>query len=341
MNRFTLVNARSVAEAAQSSSAVAELMRHADRSPGVATVLKAGGIDLLDLMKENLLTPDRVVNLGGIPDLDRISVTDAGLKIGAMATLATLAGHPLVLARARILAQAAAASASPQIRNMATLGGNILQRPRCWYFRAKEFRCLRKGGDHCYALDGQSQYHAVFDNNICAIVHPSTVATVLAALNARVELVDAHGEVRKVSLADFLLSPGQDLTRETDIRDGEILLAVEIPPCPATSRCAWLKQGERASSDWPLADVAVCLDFDNQQICRTATIVLGAAAPTPHRARSAEARLVGRVVDASVASEAGRAALDGATPLAGNAYKIPLLETLVRRAVLQAASGAA
>ena len=335
MNRFALLIATSIDEAARESSTVSELMRHPEQPPGVASnVLKAGGIDLLDLMKENLLTPDRVVSLRDIPELKGIVGDENGLRIGAMETLAALANHPLVRARAAIVAQAAAASASPQIRNVATLGGNLLQRPRCWYFRAREFHCLRKGGDHCYALEGESQYHAVFDNSICAIAHPSTLATCLLALDASVELVDASGAMRKIKLSEFFVSPQDDPTRESRIRNGEILIAVYIPSSPDTSRCVWLKQGERNSSDWPLVDVAVCLDFNQEDQCTNATVVCGAVAPTPHRSRSSEALLVGRAINSDVARDAAHAALDGAMPLAKNAYKLPILEALLRRAIM-------
>ena len=339
MNPFALVNARTIAEATRTSATVAGLMAGSGGSPASdVSIVKAGGIDLLDLMKETLLSPDRILNLREIPGLDQIAVKVDGLRIGAMATLAALAGHPFVRDHFKILAHAAAASASPQIRNVATAGGNLLQRPRCWYFRAKEFHCLKKGGDHCFAHNGENRYHAVFDNDLCAIVHPSTIATVLMALGASVELVDARGMTRKVGLAEFFVSPSVDLTRENNIGNGEILTAVEVPSIRAESRCAWLKQGERDSADWPLADVAVVLDFDAEDKCARATIVLGAAAPAPRRARSAEALLVGRKIDGAVAMEAGRAALDGATPLARNSFKLPLVETLVRRAISQAAA---
>jgi xanthine dehydrogenase YagS FAD-binding subunit len=235
------------------------------------------------------------------------------------------------------VADALRSSASPQIRNVATLGGNLLQRPRCWYFRAAEYRCLRKGGGHCFAISGENQYHAIFDNRPCAIVHPSTVATALVALGAAVELAGAGGAARSLPLEDFFVPPDKDLQRENDLKQKEILTAVVLPPLPANARMAHLKQGEKDSFDWPLADVAVRLDISADGRCDSASIVLGAAAPTPHRVKSAEAVLTGKRIDENTAREAGRAALDGATPLAKNAYKLPLFETLVRRAILKAA----
>jgi len=339
MNRFAWAGARTISQAAAAASTtVADAMTLSpdamERSE--TSVVKAGGIDVLDLMKENLLAPRQVVSLTEIAGLDAIGEDGAGLRIGATVTLARLADHPALRQRYPALADAAGGSASPQIRNVATLGGNLLQRPRCWYFRAAEYRCLRKGGGHCYAIPGENQYHAVFDNTPCAIVHPSTAATVLVALGATVELTNAAGAGRRVLLEDFFVAPGSDIQRENDLKPHEILTAILLPPLPASLRMAHLKQGERDSFDWPLADVAAVLDLDQEGVCRRAGIILGAAAPVPHRARAAEAALTGRRIDDSVARDAGRAALDGATPLAKNAYKLPLFEVLVRRAILAA-----
>lgn len=340
MKRFSWVSPKTVSEAASIASTVmAEAMTAADDEPGPAkeTLIKAGGIDLLDLLKEGLVEPGTVVSLGGIPQLDAIvNEADGSLRIGAMATLASIADHPLVRRRYPTFAGAIAASASPQIRNMATLGGNLLQRPRCWYFRAAEYRCLRKGGGHCFALSGENQYHAIFNNMPCAIVHPSTAATVLVALGATLELVNANGKVRQSLLEDFFVTPDKDVTRENNLQSQEILTAIRVPALGAGVRMAHLKQGEKDSFDWPLADVAVVLDLASNGNCRSAAIILGAAAPVPYRAKAAERILSGRPIDEAVAQEAGRAALDGAAPLSKNAYKLPLFETLVRRAILAA-----
>ena len=333
MNRFAWMAARTVAEAAASASTtVAEAMT----APGDAAVIKAGGIDLLDLMKESLLTPGTVVSLTAIPGLDAIVEADGGWRIGSMVTLATLADHPGLQRRYSALTDAVQASASPQIRHVATLGGNILQRPRCWYFRAVETRCLRKGGGHCFAIPGENQYHAIFDNMPCAIVHPSTAATALVALGAMVELEDAEGGTRRVLLEDFFVLPDRDLQRENDLRTHEILTAIFLPSLPSSVRMAHSKVGQKESFDWPLADVAVVLDVDPDNVCERASIVLGAAAPVPHRATAAEAVLTGKRIDVSAATEAAHASLEGAVPLSHNAYKLPLFETLVRRSILQA-----
>ena len=344
MNSFAWSAARTTHEAAAAATTtVADAMCTAPDADeaALAGVVKAGGIDLLDLLKERLLAPAMLVSLSAIPGLDGIEEqSDGSVRVGAMVSLANLAAHALLRRRWPALCDAVAGSASPQIRHVATLGGNLLQRPRCWYFRAAAFHCLRKGGGHCFAIQGESQYHAVFDNSTCAIVHPSTAATVLVALGATVELTDVHSVVRRVLLEEFLVSPRHDVQRENDLQPHEILTAILLPPLSEDLHMVHLKQGEKDSFDWPLADVAVVLDIGSDGICRRAAIVLGAAAPVPHRASAAQAALVGKRIDVGVVRAAARAALDGATPLAKNAYKLPLFETLVRRAIVKAADGA-
>ena len=301
--------------------------------------MKAGGIDLLDLMKEGLLAPAKVVSLQRrSPGLDAIEA-GAGRRLAHRRDGDAWPSSPTHAVRAQrypALADAVASSASPQIRNVATLGGNLLQRPRCWYFRAAEYHCLRKGGGHCFAIAGENQYHAIFDNRLCAIVHPSTAATALVALGATVELATPRARCAEVLLEDFFVPPDRDMQRENDLKPHEILTAVILPALPAGARMAHLKQGREGSFDWPLADVAVAARLGADGRCASAAIVLGAAAPVPHRAKAAEACSSARRIDESAAGAAGRAALDGATPLARNAYKLPMFETPVRRAILKA-----
>jgi len=341
VKRFAWMSAKTVAEAANAASTtVARAMTIAPDTvhESDAVIVKANGIDVVDLLKEGLLRPSKIVSLRNVPGLDRITEDqDGGLRIGAMVTLGALAGNATVRQRYPALADATGGSASPQIRNVATIGGNLLQRPRCWYFRSEAFHCLRKGGGHCFAISGENEYHAVFDNMPCAIVHPSTAASVLVALGATIELTNARGVKRKLMLEDFFVSPAKDLQRENDLQPQEIMTAICLPKMGPSARMAHLKQGEKDSFDWPLADVAVVVDLNSDGICRKASVILGAAAPVPHRARAAEAALTGRRIDEMVAAEAGHAALDGATPLSKNAYKLPLFETLVRRATLQIA----
>ena len=302
-------------------------------------VPKAGGMDLLDLMKEGLLAPRRVVNIRALGQLRGVTEESAGtVRIGAGMTLAEIASHPLV-ARYPALAQAAARSASPQIRNVATLAGNLLQRPRCWYFRSAHHHCARKGGAACFAFTGENQYHAIFGHDGCAIVHPSTPATALVALGATLEIAGAKGR-RMLALEDFFVLPERDILHENVLAEGEIVTAIVLPRQEARSRSVHLRQGQMDSFDWPIADVAVAVVLDPDGTCRRASIVLGSAAPTPWRASRAEAALAGKRIDEETARIAARAALEGAQPLSHNAYKVPVLETLVHRALLEAAQGA-
>jgi xanthine dehydrogenase YagS FAD-binding subunit len=340
MKRFEWISAPDVPAAAQArSTLVADAMRTKSGRPATgAVVLKAGGIDLLDLMKEGLLEPGRIVNLRDIPELARISEEpDGTLRIGSMVTLAQLAADPAVRARHAALADAAGRSASPQIRHVATIGGNLLQRPRCWYFRALHHHCARKGGTTCFAFAGENQHHAIFGHDGCAIVHPSTAATALVAFNASVELFAAKRGKRVVALEKFFLGPSEDLSRENDLKSGEILTAVVLPPARPGMRSAHLRQGELESFDWPIADVAVVIEVDTNGVCRRASVVLGAAAPVPYRAKGAEAALVGKLISEDTARGAAAAAIAGAAPLSKNAYKLLVFEALARRAILSAA----
>jgi xanthine dehydrogenase YagS FAD-binding subunit len=343
MNPFVWTAPGALEEAAGAGAGtVADAMvSYFGQPPKAGAVLKAGGIDLLDLMKEGLLTPSRIVNLRMLPGLDGIVQDgDGGVHVGANVTLAQLAGHTLVRARYRALADAADASASPQIRAVATIGGNLLQRPRCWYFRSAQHHCARKGGDACFAFAGENQYHAIFGHAGCAIVHPSTAATALVALDASIELARVGGANRVVRLEDFFLLPEVDLHRENDLKPGEILTAILLPPQAEGARSIHLKQGEKEAFDWPIADVAAVLETGRDGTCRRASIVLGAAAPVPYRARQAEAALMGKTLSDEIARSAAHAALAGAAPLSKNAYKLPIFEALVRRAILGVAGRA-
>jgi xanthine dehydrogenase YagS FAD-binding subunit len=343
MKSFEWSNPHVLADAAEAGTGtVADAMASQNGRPSTDTiVLKAGGIDLLDLMKEGLLTPRRIVNLRAVPDLDGIAREgDGDTRVGANVTLAQLANDTVIRTRYRALADAARTSASPQIRAVATIGGNLLQRPRCWYFRSLYHHCVRKGGSSCFAFAGENQYHAIFDHNGCAIVHPSSAATALVAFGAKLELASAGGASRIVPLNEFLVPPEVDMQRENDLKPGEVLVAIRLPPRAEGVRSAHLKQGEKEAFDWPIADVAAVLEIASDGVCRGASIVLGAAAPTPHRASAASAALIGRSINDATARAAGRAALTGAVPLTKNAYKLPIFETLVRRTILAAASQA-
>ena len=341
MNRFEWSSARVLGAATRAGSVtVVDAMLAQGGQPGTnAVILKAGGIDVLDLMKEGLLSPSRVVNLRDIPELGRIvEEADGTLRVGSMVTLAQLAQHPLIRTRYSALAQAAGQSASPQIRQVATIGGNLLQRPRCWYFRSLHHRCLRKGGEACFAFTGENQYHAVFGQNGCAIVHPSTAATVLVAFNAKAELVNAQGNRRVIALETFFLTPDKDSRRENNLKPGEILTSVVLPESMHGVRSSYLRQGELDSFDWPIAEVVAVVELDAVGVCRQASVVLGAAAPVPYRAKKAESALIGKRISDEIARRAANAAVSDAAPLSENAYKLPVFEALVRRALLSATS---
>ena len=330
--RFEWVDAKSVEEA------IAALARE-EGDIGHSPLAKAGGVDVLDRLKEGLDTPGRLVNLRTVPGLDRIEeIEGGGLSIGALATLAHLDLDPKVRARYPALADAAGHAATPNVRQAATLGGNLLQRPRCWYFRSADFHCLKKGGGHCFAQEGENDYHAIFGNRLCAIVHPSAAAVALTALGAEIEIAGPKKK-RTLPIEDLFVRPELDVHREHALDSDEILTAVRLPALPAGARNAYLKLGEKESFDWPIAEAAVRLDFETPEggKVKNARIVLGAAAPIPWRAKQAEAALAGRPVTPETARTAAKAAVEGATPLAHNAYKIPILETIVRRAILAAA----
>lgn len=301
------------------------------------SALKAGGVDLVDLMKEQIASPSRVVNIRAIKELDYVKLDDAdgSLRLGPLVTLGRLSEEPIVRQRFTALADAAGHAATPQIRNMATLGGNLLQRPRCWYFRNQMFPCRKKGGEICYAQEGESQYHAIFNNQLCAIVHPSATACALVAMKATLQLTSARDK-RDVKADEFFILPNVDLHHENQLRDDEMITEVRVPALPAGAKSAYIKQGEKESFDWPVSECAVVLENDGGK-CKSASIVLGAAAPIPHRATEAEAALVGQSINPETARAAAKAALEAARPLANNRYKVALFTTVITRTVLAAA----
>jgi xanthine dehydrogenase YagS FAD-binding subunit len=328
MQSFEWVDATSVQQAAT-------LLTEGDANRPV--VAKAGGMDLLDLMKEGIISPSRVVNLKSIKGLDEIRFSEVeGLDLGTLVTLSRIANAPEVRQRYAALAEAARHAATPQVRNAATIGGNLLQRPRCWYFRSEHFH--HTGSDIAgYARDGENQYHAIFDNARSAIVHASTPATALVAYDARVELSGVQGKPHGVALKDFFLPPDTTRDRDTLIEAGEVLTRVVVPPPAAGTRAAYHKQTERDSYDWPICDVAVVLQMEGRRV-RAASIAMGWVAPMPRRAVESEQLLTGRGLSDNLVREAARAAVAGATPLSKNAYKVPVLEAVVRRTIMAAAT---
>jgi xanthine dehydrogenase YagS FAD-binding subunit len=297
------------------------------------SVFKAGGVDLLDLMNDNIASPKRLVNIRTVDGLGEIKEDDRGLHLGPLVTLSEIQENPLIKKKYPAISEAAFRVATPQIRNMATIGGNLVQRPRCWYFRSEDFHCRKKGGTHCFAQDGENDYHAIFNNRTCAIVHPSGLAIPLVALDAHLEITSKDGK-RQVRLEDFFTKPEDDVTRENVIEPGELITDITVPA--SEMRSAYYKQGEKESFDWPIADVAVALSMQGSR-CQKAGIVLGAAAPYPYRAKAAESKLMNTEITEDTARAAAEQAMTNATPLANNGYKIPIFEAIIRRTILRAA----
>jgi xanthine dehydrogenase YagS FAD-binding subunit len=291
--------------------------------------IKAGGVDLLDLMKEHLFEPKRLVNIRNIKGLDKIEEKDGGLVIGPLATLAQIAEHPVIKQKYTALAEACGHAATPQIRNMATVGGNLLQRPRCWYFRNESFHCRKKGGEICYAQEGENQYHAIFNNRLCAIVHPSAAACALVALGATI-MVKGGKEPQEVKLEEFFILPSDDLHRENKIETGELITEIRVPA--PRGKSFYIKEMEKQSFDWPIAEVVAVIEKDGDTV-KSASIILGAAAPAPHRAKETEDALVGKKLDDATILEAAKASMGKATPLALNQYKVGLFPAVIARAI--------
>ncbi len=297
----------------------------------------AGGSDLLDEVKEGIITPGRLVSLASIPGLHGIAATDHGLSIGAMTTIAEIAAHPVIRADYTALAEAAAGLATPQIRNVGTLGGNLNQRPRCWYYRHPLIPCLKKGGDRCYALAGNTKYLCVTGGDRCYIVHPSDTAVALSVMDAQVEIAGSNGR-RTMPIADFFLSPATDVTRETVLQPGEILTGVTLPPptdlgaAGQPPRSRYLKAREREAGDFALVSVAARIALADG-IIQQAAIALGGVAPTPYRAAQVENYLQGQPAAAIDAAHAGALALPDARPMTNNAYKVTMAVNLVKQAV--------
>jgi xanthine dehydrogenase YagS FAD-binding subunit len=293
----------------------------------------AGGTDLLTLMKADLIAPQELVDIKRLGDLPGgIEESAQGVTLGALTTLAEIEQSGLLGERYRVLAQAAAVAATPQLRNMATLGGNLLQRPRCWYFRNSLFHCWLKGGDECQAYDGQNQQHALFGGGPCYAVHPSDLPQALLALDAQVHLRGPQGE-RTVPIADFYALPTAERRRETTIAPDELILAVEIPKLPGGTRSTYLKAMDRKVWAFALVSVAARLRVE-AGVVTDARLVLGGVAPIPWRATAAEGELIGHAPTAERFTRAAEAALAGAEPLAHNRYKVPLAQSLIRRALM-------
>ncbi len=294
--------------------------------------LHAGGTDLIGCLRDGIFTAATLVSITRLKELDGIQATpDGGLRIGALTTISQIARNSIVKARYPVLAMAAAEVASPQLRNQGTLGGNLCQKPRCWYYRG-EFHCLRKGGDQCYAVDGENQYHCIFGGENCFIVHPSDTAPALVALQAGLTIVGPQGR-RTVAVEDFHVSPARDYTKETVLDPGEIITHITLPPPPDGLRSAYRKVRARRSWDFALAGTALAVVLKGGQVA-AARIVLSGGAPVPWRSREAEAAIIGRKLDRKSAEAAAEALLATADPLPQNEYKLHLFHGLLTTELL-------
>ncbi len=293
---------------------------------GEGARLHAGGTDLLGCLRDRVFEIKRMVSIAGLKDLQGIAKSsDGGLRIGALATLAEIAEHPLVKEAYPALAQAALSVGSPQLRNQGTIAGNICQKPRCWYYRG-EFRCLRKGGDKCFAVSGENQYHCILGGGPCFIVHPSDTAAALAAYEATLHIVGPKGS-RTIPVEKFHVLPNVDVHRETMLEQGELVTELFLPSAKEL-KSSYRKVRARASWDFALAGVALVMHFNNGVVTRVRAVLSGAA-PVPWRSREIENAVIGNRLDPEVIAKAASSAMIAAQPLAQNDYKVALFRSLV------------
>jgi xanthine dehydrogenase YagS FAD-binding subunit len=292
----------------------------------------AGGTEMLNWLKDDVERHDLLVDINDLP-LGTIEFGPNGLRLGGLARMSDVAAHPAIRAGYPVLVQALELGASPQIRNAGTVGGNLLQRTRCPYFRETSFPCnKRRPGSGCAARDGEHRVHAIFGaSDACVATHPSDMAVALAALDAVVRIQGLSGQ-RTVSLTDFHLLPGDTPDRETVLEHGELVVGVDVPASPFAVRSHYLKVRERASYEFALVSAAVAVELVGG-VVRSARIALGGVAAKPWRAHAAEAALLDQPFDAASISRAGAAAVAEARPLPDNAFKIPLTERTVIRAL--------
>ena len=293
--------------------------------------LFAGGTDLLGCLRDHVFEMNKMVSISSLKELKGIKKTaDGGIRIGSLTTISEVSENPLVSAQYRALAQAAREVASPQLRNQGTIGGNICQKPRCWYYRG-EFHCLRKGGDTCFAVSGENQYHCILEGGPCFIVHPSDTAPALVAFQASVRIAGPKG-TRTVAVEKFHVLPNVDVLRETVLEPGEIVTEILLPPAQGV-KSSYRKVRTRASWDFALAGLALAIKF-NGDVIAGARAVLSGAAPIPWRSREIENSIIGHRLDESIAAKAAEAAMMNAGPLAQNDYKIPLFHGMIEEELL-------
>jgi xanthine dehydrogenase YagS FAD-binding subunit len=321
MPAFELFQPSSVADAQQL------LTQH-----GADAWVLAGGMDSFDWLKDRIKRPKVVVDLSGIEALKGVRATSDGIEIGAMTTLTDVVNNPIIKQKYSLLAQAAALVASPQIRNQGTIGGNVTQDARCWYYRAG-WPCYRAGGNICYAdtPEGRNREYAILHADRCVAVHPSDTAPALIALDAQFVIRTPKGE-RVVDAEDYFIGPDIDITRLHILQPGDLLTAIRLPSAWAGTQCYFEKVRDRNVWDFPLLNVASAMMVSGNRIKRLRLAVNGAAA-RPLRLKAVEAAVQGQPRSAATGVMAGKLAIQGAVPLQFNAYKIPLMSNLVKRAI--------
>jgi xanthine dehydrogenase YagS FAD-binding subunit len=290
------------------------------------TMVQAGGTDLLGCLRDHVFEASGLVSLNNVKELLGIADTGNGVRIGALTAITELVTNSVIRGQYPVLAQAAMEIASPQLRNQGTIGGNLCQKPRCWYYRG-EFHCLRKGGETCFAVTGENQYHCILGGDGCYIVHPSDTAPALIALDAGLRIAGSNG-TRTIPVEEFFMRPGKDPKRETMLEPGEIVTEILLPAPPKGLRSSYRKVRARRSWDFALASVALALTISGKQVVR-ARIVLGGAAPVPWRAKEAEEVITVRQLDAATITRAAEAAISKAQPMEHNQYKLALFRGLI------------
>ena len=303
---------------------------------GADALVLAGGLDSMDWLKDRLKKPKAVVDLGTIKELKGVREANGGLEIGAMTPLTEIVKHPMVREKFSLLMEAAELVASPQIRNQGTLGGNVSQDTRCWYYRGG-WTCYRAGGNICYAdtPTAVNREHAIFNADRCVAVNPSDTAPALMALDASFVIKNGSSE-RVVPAEEFFIGPGIDITRLTVLKPGDLLTAIRIPATWAGKAHYFEKVRDRMVWDFALVNIAAAINASGSTIADSRMVVNGVAA-TPYRLTAVEAAIKGKARDKATADMAADLAVQGAAPLRHNAYKIPLVKALVKRAIRGAA----